>query len=122
MNDYMDCIDRWAYIAHLSQTLLDLAKLSEWEQLMAREEDYLRAVENVMQDQSVTIDQKTRNIIEGHLRTTLNNESLLEKLLYKRLDDLSQLIGQSVRQRAINTTYGKFSGMILGPNNNSTVQ
>jgi len=43
------------------------------------------------------------------LQKILDNETEIKKLLQARMNTLSELIGQSVKQQAVNTTYGHFT-------------
>ncbi|WP_038928471.1 flagellar protein FliT, partial [Yersinia pestis] len=47
------------------------------------------------------------------LRSILENEIEIKRLLQRRLDKLSELVGQSTRQQAVNRTYGQFPDQAL---------
>lgn len=108
-----ELISHWKKVALMSQLLLVLAQKAEWEQLLDQEENYLRSVESVLDPSLVIINPATQNIIEKYLKETLSNEMQLKILLQQRLENLGKLIGQSVRQRSINTTYSNASGIVL---------
>ncbi|WP_459625847.1 flagellar protein FliT, partial [Enterobacter hormaechei] len=56
-----------------------------------------------------------QDLVAGYIKQTLDNEQLLKTLLQQRLDELSNLIGQSTRQKTLNNAYGRLSGMLLVP-------
>ena len=62
------------------------------------------------------ISQQVQDMLETYLKQTLENEQQLKALLQQRLDELSELIGQSSRQQSLNNAYGRLAGMLLVPN------
>lgn len=115
MRDHAEFISHWINIAHESQALLDLAQEGEWDKILNQEENYLDNFETVLQELPQNISQSEQNTIENCLKKILENEAILKILLQQRLDKLSLLIKQSIRQRSVNTAYGSISGMVLLP-------
>ncbi|HAT3903200.1 TPA: flagella biosynthesis regulatory protein FliT [Citrobacter koseri] len=116
MTSAVEFINRWQRIALLSQSLLELAQRGEWDLLLEQEVTYLQSIETVMETQTPPgITQSLQDMIAGYIKQTLDNEQLLRSLLQERLDELSNLIGQSARQKSLNNAYGRLSGMLLVP-------
>ena len=116
MSPNVELISRWQHVALMSQTLLDLAQRGEWELLLEKEVAYLQSVEAVMISPAPIISQQVQDMLETYLKQTLENEQQLKALLQQRLDELSELIGQSSRQQSLNNAYGRLAGMLLVPN------
>ncbi|HED2610207.1 TPA: flagella biosynthesis regulatory protein FliT [Citrobacter koseri] len=116
MTSAVEFINRWQRIALLSQSLLELAQRGEWDLLLEQEVTYLQSIETVMETQTPPgITQSLQDMVAGYIKQTLDNEQLLRSLLQERLDELSNLIGQSARQKSLNNAYGRLSGMLLVP-------
>ncbi|MDN8599070.1 flagella biosynthesis regulatory protein FliT [Citrobacter enshiensis] len=112
----VEFINRWQRIALLSQSLLELAQRGEWDLLLEQEVSYLQSIETVVETQTPPgITRSVQELIAGYIKQTLDNEQRLKVLLQQRLDELSNLIGQSTRQQSLNHTYGRLSGMLLVP-------
>ncbi|MNH44550.1 Flagellar protein FliT [compost metagenome] len=54
-----------------------------------------------------------QELLRNKLQQILNNENELKHLLQLRMDELKDLIGQSTRQSAVNSTYGQFHDRAL---------
>ncbi|MFU0893754.1 flagellar protein FliT, partial [Kluyvera sichuanensis] len=52
------------------------------------------------------------------LRTVLDNENTVKRLLQARMDELAKLVGQSSIQKSVMSTYGKQGGQVLVPQDN----
>lgn len=116
MTSAVEFINRWQRIALLSQSLLELAQRGEWDLLLEQEVTYLQSIETVMETQTPPgITQSLQDRVAGYIKQTLDNEQLLRELLQNRLNELSNLIGQSTRQKSLNNAYGRLSGMLLVP-------
>ena len=116
MTSAVEFINRWQRIALLSHSLLDLAQRGEWDLLLEQEVTYLQCIEVVMEEQTPPgITRSIQDLVAGYIKQTLDNEQLLKTLLQQRLDELSNLIGQSTRQKTLNNAYGRLSGMLLVP-------
>lgn len=84
--------------------------------LLEQEVTYLQSIEVVMEEQTPPcITRSIQDLVAGYIKQTLDNEQLLKTLLQQRLDELSNLIGQSTRQKTLNNAYGRLSGMLLVP-------
>ncbi|MDU5729751.1 MAG: flagellar protein FliT [Citrobacter freundii] len=87
--------------------LLELAQRGEWDLLLEQEVTYLQSIEVVMEEQTPPgITRSIQDLVAGYIKQTLDNEQLLKTLLQQRLDELSNLIGQSTRQKTLNNAYG----------------
>lgn len=116
MTSAVEFINRWQRIALLSNSLLELAQRGEWDLLLEQEVTYLQSIEVVMEEQTPPgITRSIQDLVAGYIKQTLDNEQLLKTLLQQRLDKLSNLIGQSTRQKTLNNAYGRLSGMLLVP-------
>ncbi|MEH0017059.1 flagella biosynthesis regulatory protein FliT [Citrobacter portucalensis] len=114
MTSAVEVINRWQRIALLSHSLLELAQRGEWDLLLEQEVTYLQSIEVVMEEQTPPgITRSIQDLVAGYIKQTLDNEQLLKTLLQQRLDELSNLIGQSTRQKTLNNAYGRLSGMLL---------
>lgn len=123
MTSAVEFINRWQRIALLSQSLLELAQRGEWDLLLEQEVTYLQSIETVMETQTPPgITQSLQDRVAGYIKQTLDNEQLLRELLQNRLNELSNLIGQSTRQKSLNNAYGRLSGMLLVPDVPTTPQ
>lgn len=100
----------------LSKKILNLAVNGQWDTLVEQEIIYVQAVEELT---NVTIPDDIDSVLRLNFRQILqeiiDNEAQIKKLLQKRMDELSSLMGQSLKQRSINTTYGEFAGKRLLP-------
>lgn len=84
--------------------------------LLEQEVTYLQSIEVVMEEQTPPgITRSIQDLVAGYIKQTLDNEQLLKTLLQQRPDELSNLIGQSTRQKTLNNAYGRLSGMLLVP-------
>ena len=100
MTSAVEFINRWQRIALLSHSLLELAQRGEWDLLLEQEVTYLQSIEVVMEEQTPPgITRSIQDLVAGYIKQTLDNEQLLKTLLQQRLDELSNLIGQSTRQK-----------------------
>lgn len=116
MTSAVEFINRWQRIALLSHSQLELAQRGEWDLLLEQEVTYLQSIEVVMEEQTPPgITRSIQDLVAGYIKQTLDNEQLLKTLLQQRLDELSNLIGQSTRQKTLNNAYGRLSGMLLVP-------
>ena len=116
MTSAVEFINRWQRIALLSQSLLELAQRGEWDLLLEQEVTYLQSIEAVVETQTPPgMTRSIQDLVASHIKQTLDNEQLLKTLLQQRLDELSNLIGQSTRQKTLNNAYGRLSGMLLVP-------
>ncbi|MEZ2600891.1 flagella biosynthesis regulatory protein FliT [Kluyvera intermedia] len=102
-----------------SNMMLRLATEGLWDELIASEMDYVNAVQNIAQ---LTQDSQPSDPLQEQLRpllrTVLDNESQVKRLLQARMDELAKLVGQSSIQKTVMTTYGNQGGYILVPQDN----
>ena len=110
MDRHQSLVNEYALILTLSEHMLTLAHNEKWDELVETEVNYLKAVEAttvlpIAEEISPYIQSQIRNVLQN----ILDNETEIKKLLQARMNTLSELIGQSVKQQAVNTTYGHFS-------------
>lgn len=102
-----------------SNMMLRLATEGLWDELIASEMDYVNAVQNIAQ---LTQDSQPSDPLQEQLRpllrTVLDNESQVKRLLQARMDELAKLVGQSSIQKTVMNTYGNQGGYVLVPQDN----
>ncbi|VDZ82678.1 flagella biosynthesis regulatory protein FliT [Kluyvera intermedia] len=102
-----------------SNMMLRLATDGLWDELIASEMDYVNAVQNIAQ---LTQDSQPSDPLQEQLRpllrTVLDNESQVKRLLQARMDELAKLVGQSSIQKTVMNTYGNQGGYVLVPQDN----
>ncbi|QGY29583.1 flagella biosynthesis regulatory protein FliT [Pantoea cypripedii] len=99
----------------LSQGMLRLAADGEWDELITKEMDYVSAVQQLARStQDAAPSLQTQEQLRPVLRHILDNESEVKRLLQTRMDELSQLVGQTSRQKSVMGAYGK-QGSVLVP-------
>lgn len=80
--------------------MLRLATEGLWDELIASEMEYVNAVQKIAQ---LTEDSQPNDPLQEQLRpllrTVLDNESTVKRLLQARMDELSRLVGQSSIQK-----------------------
>lgn len=110
MDRHQYLVNEYQMILTLSEQMLLLAKEEKWDELVELEVSYLKAVEAtttlpLSEETSLSI----QNIVRQSLRRILDNETQIKTLLQARMDQLAELIGQSVKQQEVNSTYGRFT-------------
>ena len=102
-----------------SNRMLRLATEGLWDELIASEMEYVNAVQKIAQ---LTQDSQPNDPLQEQLRpllrTVLDNESTVKRLLQARMDELSRLVGQSSIQKTVMNTYGNQGGFVLVPQDN----
>ena len=102
-----------------SNMMLRLATEGLWDELIASEMDYVNAVQKIAQ---LTQDSQPNDPIQEQLRpllrTVLDNENTVKRLLQARMDELAKLVGQSSMQKTVMNTYGNQGGFVLVPQEN----
>lgn len=102
-----------------SNMMLRLATEGLWDELIASEIDYVNAVQKIAQ---LTQDSQPNDPIQEQLRpllrTVLDNENTVKRLLQARMDELAKLVGQSSMQKTVMNTYGNQGGFVLVPQDN----
>lgn len=87
----------------LSQKILHLAVSGQWDTLVEQEIVYVQSVEGLV---NTPIPDEIDSVMRLHLRQILqevmDNEAKVKQLLQKRMDELSSLMGQSLKQKSIN--------------------
>lgn len=117
MARHQHLLSEYQQILTLSEQMLALATEGNWDALVDLEMVYLKAVESTAH---VTLSSCSSPVLQELLRQKLKeileNEIEIKRLLQLRLDKLGDLMGQSTRQRAVNTTYGQFPdhALLLG--------
>jgi len=106
---YQQLLDR-------SLVMLRFATEGQWDELIACEMEYVSAVQKLAEitqqmEPSAVIQDQLRPV----LRSILDNETEVKRLLQARMEELAKLVGQSTIQKSVLTTYGKQGGHILVP-------
>ncbi|MEG1466581.1 MAG: flagella biosynthesis regulatory protein FliT [Hafnia sp.] len=100
----------YRHILSLSESMLELAKRSEWDSLVKLEMEYLQAVAKTTELMPISeVDSAMQAELRRILAKILDNEAEIKRLLQARMDELSQIIGKTSRQQAVTHTYGQFS-------------
>ncbi|MBG0751943.1 Flagellar protein fliT [Pectobacterium carotovorum subsp. carotovorum PCCS1] len=93
-----------------------MAVNGQWDTLVEQEIVYVQSVEGLV---NTPIPDEIDSVMRLHLRQILqevmDNEAKVKQLLQKRMDELSSLMGQSLKQKSINTTYNEFAGQRMLP-------
>ena len=102
-----------------SNMMLRLATEGLWDELIASEMEYVNAVQKIAQ---LTQDSQPNDPVQEQLRpllrTVLDNENTVKRLLQARMDELAKLVGQSSMQKTVMNTYGNQGGFVLVPQDN----
>ncbi|MDR3434440.1 MAG: flagella biosynthesis regulatory protein FliT [Rouxiella aceris] len=110
MDRHQFLVNEYTLILSLSEHMLMLANDEKWDELVETEVSYLKAVEaTTVLPIAEEISPYIQSQIRQALKTILDNETQIKELLQARMNKLSVLIGQSVKQQAVNTTYGHFT-------------
>ncbi|MFS2220935.1 flagella biosynthesis regulatory protein FliT [Pantoea sp. B65] len=110
-------LEIYQQLLRISQSMLNLASEGKWDALIEMEVHYLSVVEKLAQSTEKTpISAHALEQLRPVLRHILDNEAEVKSLLQARMDELSQLITQSTRQKSVNSAYGKLFGNVLYPN------
>ncbi|WP_174849202.1 flagella biosynthesis regulatory protein FliT [Yersinia artesiana] len=109
MERHQHLLSEYQQILTLSEQMLVLATEGNWDALVDLEMTYLKAVESTT---NITIfscsSLMLQDLLREKLKAILDNEIEIKRLLQLRLDALSELVGQSTKQQAVNNTYGQF--------------
>ena len=109
----------YQHLVEKSNRMLRLATEGLWDELIASEMEYVNAVQKIAQ---LTEDSQPNDPLQEQLRpllrTVLDNESTVKRLLPARMDELSRLVGQSSIQKTVMNTYGNQGGFVLVPQDN----
>ncbi|CNH10047.1 flagellar biosynthesis protein FliT [Yersinia aldovae] len=117
MERHQHLLSEYQQILTFSEQMLALAIEGNWDALVDLEMTYLKAIEGVAK---ITISSCSSSVLQELLRdklkAILENEMEIKRLLQHRLDELSELVGQSTRQQSVNSTYGQFPdhALLLG--------
>ena len=102
-----------------SNMMLRLATEGLWDELIASEMDYVNAVQKIAQlTQYSQLNDPVQEQLRPLLRTVLDNENTVKRLLQARMDELAKLVGQSSMQKTVMNTYGNQGGFVLVPQDN----
>ena len=105
-------------VLELSQGMLRLASEGSWDELIKKEMEYVRAVQQLARSsETASLSSQTLEQLRPVLRHILDNESEVRNLLQARMAELSTLVGQSSRQKSVMSAYSK-SGTVLVPRDN----
>jgi len=92
----------------LSHGMLRLAAEGEWDDLITTEVDYVSAVQRLAQSTEAAVpSSQLQEQLRPVLRHILDNESEVKRLLQQRMNELTQLVGQSSMQKSVMSAYGQ---------------
>jgi flagellar protein FliT len=118
MTTHVDLLKGYQQLLALSNRMLEQAQKSEWDELIAHEQTYVRLVENVARDQDTrTLPAQLQFQIRPLLKQVLDNETVLRNLLATRMEELRSLVQTSTQQQKVTSAYGRLSNNVLYPNN-----
>ncbi|XTZ39938.1 flagella biosynthesis regulatory protein FliT [Salmonella enterica] len=115
-------LNDWHALHALSITMLNLARSGQWDELIEKEVSYLQLVDSISHNPITMYPPTQVEAARLLLEKVLENESLLKDLLAERMSELRLLINQTTNQHSLTTTYGKLSGNILFPKNQTDPQ
>ncbi|POP45035.1 flagella biosynthesis regulatory protein FliT [Superficieibacter electus] len=119
MNHAPQLYTSYQQLLEKSNVMLRLATEGLWEELIATEMDYVSAVQKLAQlTQQVAPSSVVQEQLRPLLRSILNNESEVKRLLQIRMDELAKLVGQSSIQKSVLNTYSRQGGHVLVPQDN----
>ncbi|MCT4706636.1 flagella biosynthesis regulatory protein FliT [Enterobacteriaceae bacterium H11S18] len=99
-----------------SKVMLHNAREGMWDELIASEVDYVKAVHDLTESmRDIRLSTQIQDQLRPTLRTLLENETEVKHLLKMRMDELSKLVGQTSIQQSVLSAYGKQGGQILAP-------
>lgn len=109
----------YQHLVEKNNRMLRLATEGLWDELIASEMEYVNAVQKIAQLTQISeptdpVQEQLRPL----LRTVLDNENTVKRLLQARMDELAKLVGQSSIQKSVMSTYGKQGGQVLVPQDN----
>jgi len=114
MNIAPPLITVYQQLLDLSHGMLRLAADGEWDDLITKEVDYVSAVQRLAQTTTAAApSRQLQEQLRPVLRHILDNESEVKRLLQLRMDELTQLVGQSSMQKSVMSAYGKQGSVYL---------
>lgn len=114
MEHYQQLLSAYQQIQTLSEQMISLAQVGQWDALIEMELIYVQAVEKTAKLVTIAeLSPTLQEILRNKLQQILNNETELKRLMQLRMDELTVLIGQSTRQSVVNSTYGQFHDRAL---------
>ncbi|MHB0774127.1 flagellar protein FliT [Halomonas sp. WWR20] len=94
-----------------SQAMLESARRQEWDQLIQQKSRYIVDVERLQSMESnCSLDDEARVIKMDLLVGILENDGEIRRYLEARRDELSDMLGNSRRQRALSQAYNQGQG------------
>jgi len=114
MNIAPPLITVYQQLLDLSHGMLRLAADGEWDDLITKEVDYVSAVQRLAQTtEAAAPSRQLQEQLRPVLRHILDNESEVKRLLQLRMDEWTQLVGQSSMQKSVMSAYGKQGSVYL---------
>jgi len=114
MNIAPPLITVYQQLLDLSHGMLRLAADGEWDDLITKEVDYVSAVQRLAQTtEAAAPSRQLQEQLRPVLRHILDNESEVKRLLQLRMDELTQLVGQSSMQKSVMSAYGRQGSVYL---------
>ncbi|MEG2267112.1 MAG: flagellar protein FliT, partial [Acinetobacter sp.] len=81
MSTSSSSLQQWLRLHSVSQRMLKLATENKWDELVEGEIEYIRLVETLAMDPTQTDTPSNQNQIKGLLRTIIDNENEVKRLL-----------------------------------------
>ncbi|MHC2595664.1 flagella biosynthesis regulatory protein FliT [Pantoea sp. CTOTU46764] len=114
MNIAPSLVTVYQQLLDLSHGMLRLAADGEWDDLITKEVDYVSAVQRLAQTtEAAAPSRQLQEQLRPVLRHILDNESEVKRLLQLRMDELTQLVGQSSMQKSVMSAYGRQGSVYL---------
>lgn len=107
-SEHQPFLAAYQHLLAISQQMLTLAQLEQWEQLLISENDYQQAVAQVTRLGSTTaLPEPLRHQLTELLQTILTNESEIRQLMENRMNELATIIKQTAQQQQVQSRYGE---------------
>ncbi|WGL99389.1 flagellar protein FliT [Arsenophonus sp. aPb] len=102
-------LSAYQHLLTISQQMLSLAQLDQWEQLLVIENVYQQAVDQVTALGSIAdLAEPLCHQLTELLQAILTNENAIRQLMESRMNELAQLIKQSAQQQQLQSHYREF--------------
>ncbi|ATA24377.1 flagellar biosynthesis protein FliT [Brenneria goodwinii] len=116
MDNLHQLLKDYKQLQSLSRKILGLASGGQWDELVDQEIIYIQSVEKLS---TTPIPTNLDSVMQLHFRRILQeileNEAQIKQLLQNRMNELSSLMGTSLKQHAVNSAYAEFAGQKLLP-------
>ncbi|HGJ5864388.1 flagellar protein FliT [Arsenophonus nasoniae] len=108
-SEHQPFLSAYQHLLTISQQMLALAQLGQWEQLLVSEKGYQQAVEQVTALGSIAgLSKPLSHQLTELLQAILTNENAIRQLMERQMNELAQLIKQTAQQQQLQSRYGEF--------------